>query len=192
MISILRNFFVVCLFTIFLFNTAKAQPRKGRFLDVSVGLGLTAPDDEAEIGGSGFYAQGEYVFGFTKWVGIRPYAGIIITSPDGITQPQYQGKDYTVTTKAFLFGGKARICAPIPWVAPYFEIGVGASIGSFVTYTPFTNIKKDGILMHIPFSMGLALGPKNNIEVAFTYCYTPEAKQFSGAAAIGFTFPLNQ
>jgi hypothetical protein len=192
MISTLRNFFVVALFTIFLFNTAKAQPRKGRFLDVSAGLGMSAPDDVAEIEGSGFYAQGEYVFGFTKWIGIRPYAGIIITSPGAIKDPHYQGEDYRVTSKAFLFGGKARICAPIPWVAPYFEIGVGASIGSFVTYTPYTNIKNEGMLMHIPFSLGLALGPKNNIDVAFTYYFTPEAKQFSGAAAIGFTFPLNQ
>lgn len=190
MISTLRNFFVIVLFTTCLSNSVKAQPRKGRFIDVSVGLGLSAPYDDIDISGSGFYAQGEYVFGLTKWVGIRPYAGIVITSPD-TNNLQYQ-QDYKVTSKAFLFGGKARICAPIPWVAPYFEIGVGASIGSFETYTPFTDIKENGILMHVPFSLGLALGRKHNIDVAFTYYFTPAAKQFSGAAAFGFTFPINQ
>lgn len=192
MISTLRNFFVIVFFAIFLSNETKAQPRKGRFIDVSVGYGLSMPYDEVDIAGSGFYAQGEYVFGLTKWIGIRPYAGIIITSPDGITDPLYQQEDYRVTSKAFLFGGKARFCAPIPWVAPYFEIGIGASIGSFETYTPFTYIKKSGLITHIPFSIGLALGPKHNIDVSFTYYYHPAADQVSGAMAFGFAFPLNQ
>lgn len=192
MISTIRNFFVIALFTICLSNPANAQPRKGRFIDVSIGLGLSAPYDDVDISGSGFYAQGEYVFGLTKWVGIRPYAGIVITSPDGITNPLYQQEDYKVTSKAFLFGGKARICAPIPWVAPYFEIGVGTSIGSFETYTPSTAIKKNGIVMHVPFSFGLALGRKHNIDAAFTYYFTPAAEQISGAVAFGFTFPINQ
>lgn len=192
MISTLRNFFVIALFTIFISSPAKAQPRKGRFIDASVGYGLSMPYDEVDIAGSGFYAQGEYVFGLTKWVGIRPYAGIIITSPGAITDPLYQQDDYRVTSKAFLFGGKARICAPIPWVAPYFEIGIGASIGSFETYTPFTDIKKSGLLMHIPISIGLSLGRKHNIDVAFTYYDHPSAEQTSGAMAVGFTFPINQ
>jgi hypothetical protein len=45
--------------------------------------------------------------------------------------------------------------------------------------------------MHIPFSIGLALGPKHNIDVGFTYYYQPSVQQFSGATAIGFSFPLN-
>jgi hypothetical protein len=185
-----RAIFTISVFTIFLTNLANAQPRIGKFIDVSVGLGLTAPYDDVDITGSGFYAQAEYVFGISKWFGIRPYAGLIITSPDKNVNQQNQ-PEYKVTSKAFLIGGKARIVAPIPWVAPYFEIGVGASIGSFETYTPFTNIKKNGIAMHIPFTIGLALGPKHNLDLAFTYYYQPSVEQFSGATAIGFSFPLN-
>jgi hypothetical protein len=190
MSSTFRNTFVIAFFTIFLFNLAKAQPRKGEFIDLSVGFGLSAPYDEADIVGSGFYAQAEYVMGITKWFGIRPYAGLVLTSADKNPDPENQ-PEYKVTSKSFLLGGKARVCAPIPWVAPYFEVGVGASIGSFETYTPYTNIKKNGILMHIPFSIGLALGPKHNIDVGFTYYYQPYVQQFSGATAIGFSFPLN-
>ena len=189
MILSLRNFFVIALFTIFLSNPSKAQPRKGRFIDVSAGLGVSYPTDDADVIGRGFYAQGEYVFGLSNWIGIRPYAGIILTSPDKYRQYE---KDYGVTSKAFLFGGKARICPPIPWVAPYFETGIGASLGSFETYTPLTDLKKNGIFMHIPFSLGLAIGRKHNFDIAFTYYYTPGAEQTSGAAAFGFTFPLNQ
>ena len=192
MISTLRYFLIVALFSMFFSNQAKAQPSTGRFIDVSVGFGLSAPYDDVNIGGSGFYAQGEYVFGLSKWIGIRPYAGIILTSPEGITEPEYAQKGYKVTSKAFLLGGKARVCAPIPWVAPYFEIGVGASIGSFETYTPFTDIKKNGLLMHVPFSLGLAIGRKHNFDFAFTYYYHESAEQYSGAVAFGYTFPLNQ
>jgi len=185
----LRNIFLILILTLFL-NLANAQPRKGEFINASIGLGLSAPDDNSDIDGNGFYAQGEYVFGITKWFGLRPYAGFIITSSpknEIENQPQYK-----VTSKAFLFGGKARICAPIPWIAPYIESGIGASIGSFETYTPFTNIKKSGILLHVPFTLGLALGPKHNVDIAFTYYFHSEADQFSGAAAFGLTFPINQ
>ncbi|HQZ24418.1 MAG TPA: hypothetical protein PLD18_03890 [Flavobacterium sp.] len=185
----LRNIFTIIIFTILLPNLAKAQPRTGKFIDISVGLGLTAPYDDIDITSSGFYAQGEYVIGITKWFGVRPYAGLVVTSADKNAYQQDQ-PNYKVTSKAFLFGGKARVAAPIPWVAPYFEIGIGASIGSFEAYTPYTNIKKNGIVMHIPFTIGLALGPKHNLDVAFTYYYQPSVEQFSGAAAIGFSFPL--
>lgn len=190
MFPAIRNLFIIAVFAIFLSNQLKAQPSKGKFINASVGLGLSAPYDDVDITGSGFYAQGEYVFGITKWFGIRPYAGLVLTSADKNADLQNQ-PEYKVTSKSFLLGGKARVCAPIPWVAPYFEVGVGASIGSFETYTPYTNIKKNGIITHIPFSIGLALGPKHNFDVGFTYYYQPSVRQFSGATAIGFSFPLN-
>lgn len=189
MSSTFRTIFTITIFTILFSNRAKAQPRTGEFMDVSIGLGLSAPYDDSNITGSGFYAQGEYVFGVTKWFGIRPYAGLVLTSADKNVD-QLNLPEYKVTSKAFLLGGKARVAAPIPWVAPFFEIGIGASIGSFETYTPSTNIKKNGIVMHIPFTIGLAIGRKHNFDFAFTYYYQPSVEQFSGATAIGFSFPL--
>jgi hypothetical protein len=186
-----RTIFTITVFSILFSNLAKAQPKTGEFINASIGLGLSAPYDDVNITGSGFYAQGEYVFGISKWFGLRPYAGIVVTSPDNNENQQNQ-PDYKVTSKSFLIGGKARIAAPIPWVAPFFEIGIGASIGSFETYTPYTNIKKNGIIMHIPFTIGLAIGRKHNFDFAFTYYYQPSVEQFSGATAIGFSFPINQ
>jgi len=163
-----------------------AQPNVGKSVKASIGIGFSAPYDDIDLGGSGFYAQGEYVFGITKWFGVRPYAGVIFTHADeNVNLPGYR-----VTSDAFLFGGKARIVAPIPYVAPYFEVGIGGSIGSFETYTPFTNIKKNGFLMHVPVSLGLAIGKKHSVELEFTYYYHSAADQFSGAAAVGFTFPI--
>jgi hypothetical protein len=185
-----RTIFITIFFTLCFICPTKAQPRVGEFINVSVGYGISAATDETSIDGSGFYAQGEYVFALTKWIGIRPYAGVIFTSAtEKDSQPNQP--EYKVTSNAFLFGGKVRVAAPIPWVAPYIELGIGAIIGSLETFTPKTNSKDNGLSMHIPFSIGLVLGPKHNFDVAFTYYIHPSADQFSGAAAIGFSFPLD-
>ena len=183
---------VVALLLVLLTNPVKAQPVKGEFINASIGLGLSAPYDNSDNSGSGFYAQGEYVFGLSKWFGLRPYAGFVLTSPLNTEDKQPNQPEYKVTSKAFMIGGKARILAPIPYVAPYFEVGLGMSVGTFQTYTEETNIKKSGVLPHIPFSIGLALGRKHNVEVAFTYYYHPTAEQFSGAFALGYTFPIKK
>jgi len=89
-----------------------------------------------------------------------------------------------------MLGAKVRLAAPIPYVAPFFETGVGMSVGSFRTYTEFTNEKKSGALLHIPFTVGLAIGRRHNYELKFIYYYHEAAEQVSGAAALGLTFPL--
>lgn len=188
--SVLRLIFFITLFTILLSNSSTAQTGKGEFIDVSIGLGYSFPSYDSDLSGSGFYAQGEYVYNFSKWFGIRPYAGLILTKADKNVNQQ-DLTEYKVTSNALLLGGKVRVSAPIPWIAPYFEIGIGTSIGSFETYTPYTNIKHNGILMHIPWSIGLALGRKHNFDIAFTYYDHPYVNQTDGAAAIGFSFPLD-
>jgi hypothetical protein len=165
-----RTLFTLTIFFLFFFNFANGQIKKGEFINISIGFGISASYDEDDIIGTGFYAQGEYVYGLTTWFSARPYAGLLLTSADNnkITDNQ---PAYKVTTNAFLAGIKGRLIAPIPWVAPFFEIGVGASAGSFETFTPLTDIQKKGVVMHLPISIGLALGPKNNIEIEFTYYY---------------------
>ncbi|WP_405207489.1 hypothetical protein [Aquimarina sp. LLG6339-5] len=92
-------------------------------------------------------------------------------------------------TKAFLLGGKARLRAPIPWVAPYAEIGIGTSIGKFETVTAFDNIDKSGVIYHIPFSFGLELGKNHNVDLGFAYYFQPSVAQYVGALTLGITFP---
>lgn len=178
------------LFSIFFSCVINAQPKTGEFINAAIGYGISAPYDRTNIDGNGFYAQAEYVIGMSKWFGVRPYAGIILTS-ESKNENQQNLLNYKVTSKALLLGGKVRICAPIPYIAPYFETGLGLSIGTFETYTPSTNISKNGLLMHIPFSIGLVLGKTHNVDIAFTYYYHPSVEQFSGAAAVGLSFPLN-
>lgn len=181
---------ISCLLALFFSYSLKAQPRTGEFINASIGIGISAPYEDVDISSTGFYAQGEYILGITKWFGLRPYAGIVLTSGNDTENESL--KEYKVTTKAFSFGGKIRLAAPIPYAAPYIESGIGASIGTFKTYTTITNIKKSGVLLHIPFSLGLAVGRKHEVDIAFTYLFIPAAEQFSGAAAFGLLFPLNK
>ncbi len=191
MSATLRPFVFSLLLTLCSIHFVQAQPNKGRFIKASIGYGITLPLDEYNITGSGFYTQGEYVIGIRKWFGIRPYAGVIFTSPNE-TVTDANLLQYKVTAKAFMIGGKARIVAPIPYVAPYLELGLGTSIGSFETYTPATHIKANGVQFHVPFSLGLALGKKHDFELEFTYYTYPSLEQSSGAMALGFSFPLNR
>ena len=175
--------------TILASTQVQAQFIKERAIDVSIGLGISSPNDEYDVSGSGFYLQGEYVLSPASWLDFRPYAGLILTSPsDSDTENTEAG--YKSTANAFFIGGKTRITAPIPWVAPYFEIGVGASVGSFETFTPYTSIEDSGLFLHIPFSLGVGLGPGHPVNVEFTYYLHNSVGQYAGAAAIGISFPI--
>lgn len=179
----------IILLTILACDQVNAQFIKKQSIDVAIGYGLSIPYDDIDITGDGLYLQGEYVLTLAKWIDMRPYTGFILTKSN--TEDNQQNEfAYKSTANAFLIGGKTRVIAPIPWVAPYIEIGIGASIGSFETFTPFTNIDKSGLILHIPWSIGLELGPKRNFDIGFTYYEHPSVEQFSGAFAFGITIPL--
>jgi len=176
-------------FSILSSNSVNAQTEKGEFINTSIGIGMVSPDDETDLTGTGFYAQGEYVYNVFSWLGFRPYAGVVFASGETDT-PEME--KYEVKSNAFLLGAKARITAPIPYVAPFFESGIGMSAGEFRTYTSFVDIDKKGLQLHIPVVFGLAIGRNHNYELKFVYYFHPNAEQFSGAASIGFSFPINR
>lgn len=185
----IHAYLVILLFSFTLTNTTNAQIKEGEFINASVGIGLCSPDDETNVAGSGFYTQGEYVLNLNSWFGVRPYAGIVIASGSSNEEAL---KDYYIKSNAILLGAKVRLSAPIPYVAPFFEVGIGISAGSFETYTPLTDVKKKGLLYHTPIAFGFAVGRKHNVDIKFTYYFHPAAEQFSGAAAVGFYFPIKE
>ena len=172
-------------------HLVKAQFVKEKSINAQIGYGLSAPYNSVDdVGDDGFFAQGELVLKVKSWIELRPYAGLILTSSNG-KDLNDNPTDEKAESKAFLLGGKARVRAPIPYVAPYVEIGIGTSIGTFETLTAFDNIDKSGIIYHIPFSFGLELGKNNNVDLGFAYYFQPSVKQFAGALAVGVTFSLH-
>lgn len=174
---------------VFATTQINAQFIKEKSINASIGYGMSFPYDNVDISSSGFYAQGELVLTVTKWFDLRPYVGFISTKTSSEDLDLYP--DYKSLIGAVMIGGKTRVSAPIPWFAPYLEIGIGTSIGSFKTITPFTNIDKNGLALHIPFSIGVALGPKNNVDIAFTYNIHNSVEQVAGAMAVGLSFPID-
>lgn len=181
---------IITILTILVCFQVEAQLVKQRTIDASIGYGLSIPYDDVNIAGSGLYLQGEYVLVVSKWLDFRPYAGLILTKSNGKDLDE-NPTIYKTTANAFMVGGKIRLTAPIPWIAPFIEVGVGTSIGSFETFTPYTNKKKSGFIPHIPFTMGLELGRKHNFDLSLGYYIHPTLKQSAGAVALGVSFPLN-
>ena len=182
---------LILLIIILTSNIVEAQFIKEKSINAQVGYGLSAPYNSVdEVVDDGFFAQGELVLKVKSWIEFRPYAGFILTSSNG-EDLNGNPTDEKAETKAFLLGGKIRVRAPIPWVAPYVEIGIGTSIGKFETLTAFDNIDKSGIIYHIPFSFGLELGKNNNVDLGFAYYFQPSVEQYVGAFAVGITFQVN-
>ena len=171
-------------------NLVVAQVTKEKSINIQAGYGLSSPFNSLDnIVDSGFFAQGELVIKVKSWVEFRPYLGFVLTSSNGKDLNDNPTNE-KAESKAALLGGKARVRAPIPWVAPYIEIGIGTSIGKFETFTAYDDIDKSGIIYHIPFSFGLELGKNNNVDLGFAYYIQPSVEQVAGAFSIGITFPL--
>ena len=172
------------------FSLAQAQLIQEKSINAQIGLGLSSPyNSEDDIISNGLFLQGELVLKAKTWFEIRPYVGLILTNSNGKDINNLPTAE-KVESKAVLIGGKTRVRAPIPWVAPYLEIGIGASIGKFETLTAFNNINKSGFIYHIPFSLGVELGRNNNVDLGLAYYFQPNVQQFVGAFALGLSIPL--
>lgn len=171
-------------------NAANSQFIIEKSINAQIGYAVSSPYYSADnIVNSGLFLQAELVLKATSWFELRPYAGLIITNSNGKDLDDNPTLEIS-ETKAFIIGGKARLRAPIPYIAPYLELGLGASIGEFITLTTFTNIEKSGFIYHIPISFGLELGKYHNVELGFSYYAQPTVEQSAGAFALGIKIPL--
>jgi hypothetical protein len=185
----MKKILIVLLF-IFASNLAEAQFIKNKSVNAQIGYGMSMPyNSDADIGDDGFFLQGEYVLAVTSWFELRPYAGFIFTNSNGKDLDD-NPTDEKAESKALLIGGKVRLRAPIPWVAPYLESGLGGSIGKFETFTAYTNINKSGFIFHIPFSFGLELGRNHDVQLSYNFYFQPAVEQLAGASSLGLSIPL--
>lgn len=168
----------------------KAQFIKEKAILAKIGYGLSAPYNNVDdVASSGFYLQTEYIMKVKSWLQLIPYAGFISTHSDGKDFDGNPTFEKAESTAVFL-GGKTKVRATIPYFAPYFELGLGASIGKFETLTAFNNIEKRGLVLHVPFSIGVELGKNHDVDLGLTFYYHNAVKQFSGAYALGIRIPI--
>jgi len=153
------------------------------------GLGLSMPSDyngpsHYSPYGTGFFLEGQYVVHTKSWFKPIAYGGLEYTSPSsescsGLFIP------CEVSSKSLFVGGKIRLMAPIPYIAPYFEIGVGGSFGSFKVHVSNVDRQDSGVFFHIPMSIGIAVGKNHSTEIVFTYLFYPSIDLTNGAFAVG-------
>lgn len=179
-------------------GAAGRQPAPPRHLvGASAGLGLSYADDDSAAGGRGFYLQAEYAYGLSAWFQPRAYAGVVATSskdeeagPMHLPCQSAAGGPCEVSAQIGFLGAKGRVIIPIPYVAPFFELGLGLSLGKLTTMTNPTDERRMGLHIHVPFALGLLIGGRYRFEVSFQYLAHPAAAQTAGAVAVGFMWGL--
>lgn len=154
-------------------------------------MGFTFPTNEgladSDADGMGGFGEVEYVYHPIEWATPRAYAGVLLTGSNS----DCQLTPCDVSARIGFLGVKGRLLAPIPYVAPFIELGVGASLGSMSTRAGgIVDIERSGVMYHVPVTLGLAIGEHRDFELSFQYLFHPEQRQFGGAVAIGFGFPI--
>lgn len=173
-------------------NLAEAQFIKEKSITAQIGYGITFPYNSIDdVASGGFFMQGEYVLKVYSWLDLKPYSGFVITNSDGKDLDNNPTSEFAETT-AFMFGGKIRLRAPIPYVAPYIEFGFGASLGRFETFTAFTDVNHSGFTYHIPIAFGLELGKNHSVDLGFAYYAQPNVDQVVGVLVLGIAIPLKK
>jgi hypothetical protein len=161
-----------------------------RALGVSVGIGFAFPSSSSASGsGQGAFARAEYVFWPSSWFTPRLYSGIEVAPRQSNCSQGVTPCD--VSAEFGFIGAKGRLLVPIPWIAPYLELGVGGAAGHFSTRSGYAvNRTFDGVTYEIPFALGIALGSRRQFEVAFEYLFHPAMEQFAGGVGVGLRVPL--
>ena len=133
----------------------------------------------------GLYVQGEYWAEPLSWLQVRTYLGFLSTSTD--QQRCKLAGPCDVSEDIGFLGGKLRLLAPIPYVAPFVETGLGASFGTIHATDVDVDRTTNGVTYDIPFALGLSVGPQHNVDLALSYLFHPDAQAFAGALAVGLT-----
>ena len=185
---------ILVILIILISTELNAQFVREKALTFSIGYGLSGSTYKYnnKIDPS-FYMQGEYVWIVSDNLDIRPYAGLILTKSNG-KDTNGNLSVYKSTTNAFVMGGKTRFTLPtpyLPWLSTYMELGIGASIGNFETFTINNHIEKKGLLLNIPATLGFTFGTTRKINFAPTFYFHPNVKQFTSILSLGVNLPLD-
>ena len=131
----------------------------------TLSLGLNWPNASVAFNYStNFPAKGigyfvEYKQSLCNWLDFVSYAAYSQTTAD---TREWVEEDYFSTQNAFTLGSKTRITFPIPYVAPYLELGFGLGFGKFDTNSPTLQLSKNGLTPHTLYGFGFEIGNKKH------------------------------
>lgn len=153
-------------------EVAEAQ-QSGHALEPSIAFASTLPtsdDADSEVSGSGWLMRLEYNLGATSYLAWKPYVGLLRTSSSDERKDQdprcrRAAVECEATTHAVLLGSKLRVALPIPWFAPFAEVGLGLSLGYSRTET-LEDRRHVNASFNFPLALGVALGPAHSVELS--------------------------
>jgi hypothetical protein len=162
-----------------------------KLIVASAGFGLSVPytDRQSNSQGGGFYGAAEFVLVTSMWFSPRAYAGVLLTNTDA-GSCDTPGCD--VHASIGFLGAKGRLTIPIPYVAPYIEAGLGASVGNLTTRVYDIDVDFTGVTYHVPFAFGLSIGNMHDyfVDLGFSFLFHPAQSQANGALAFSLAFSL--
>lgn len=150
-----------------------------------IGFGSALPTSGSDAESDGFAARVEYYAKPNHWLSPRAYAGFQLASSKKSTCVGCE-----VSAQIAFVGVKNRFMLPLPYAAPFVELGVGASAGSLVTRTLTTDKERNGPTVHIPASIGVALGEDHSFDFAFGTLWHPLEQQLCGVFGFGLSMRL--
>jgi hypothetical protein len=158
-------------------------------VSVMAGVGLVAPESSVNGIGSGAIGGAEYAYQALHWVAPRSYAGVLFAGPGGGCD---RGVDPCELSAEILFAGaKGRLMAPIPYVGPFFEVGLGASAGKLSTRIGAdVDTTMSGVDYHVPVGLGIGFGPTHEVQVSFQYLFHPRADVVAGGVVLAYAVVL--
>jgi hypothetical protein len=163
-----------------------------KLLVASVGLGVSSPwtQQENTPSGNGLYAGAEFVLVPSPWFSPRLYGGLLLTSTDSGTCPR--GAPCSAEARIGFVGAKGRLTVPIPYVAPFLELGLGMSAGTLTTHTADIDERFTGLTYHVPVAICLSFGERHHyvVDVALSYLFHPAQSQIDGAFALSAAFQI--
>lgn len=168
--------------------------QEGRQFQISGGWAFSYASDGRPRNGRGHGAAVslEYILNWTRWVDGRLYGGVVFSGPDrgscgsGV-------EPCSVSSQIGMAGAKGRLLIPIPWVAPFLEMGAGVSAGSIETrlggrgFRQPLNEDRSGFFVHRQGSLGLAFGRNHQHDVSLdAWLHRPWHIAATLALGIGF------
>jgi hypothetical protein len=169
-------------------GAARAEPDHA--MGMTAGVALAAPDSNARRDGYGFGAMlmAEYVKAPGNWFSPRFYTGLVLASPQPTCTDAFP---CDISAYLAFLGAKFRLLLPIPYVGPFLELGLGASVGHMAAHVGQSlAYDASGLFFEIPFAFGLALGAEHRFQLSFQYLLHPGQSMGTGALSIGYDFSI--
>lgn len=168
-----------------------AQPNLGTSIQGRASVSNAYSGQHEEPLGAGYTLQADFIIAPYEWFNVRAYLGMIKVGRRANDEYcEQQGIHCHVTAHGAIGGLMARLTVPIPWISPFIGAGLGSTFGRYSHRTPNDYTRRNGMFMHVPLTLGLALGPHSEVDLGATVLRHPGSRGDIVSVYLALTLPL--